>query len=73
VPPTDQKEVTALVQCRINNDGTITNIVLKKSCGDSSLDALATEALERARRFPPFPDDFTKSYVDVEISFFYMQ
>jgi TonB family protein len=69
VPDAKQREATALLGCRINRDGTLTNIKVMRSCGSSELDELAILALQRTSRFIPFPDDFQKPFVDVEISF----
>lgn len=69
VPPEQQRNITAELGCRISRDGTISNIRVRRSSGNSELDQMAISALEKTRRFPPFPDDFDKPHVDVEITF----
>ena len=73
VPPDKQREAKAILVCRIGRDGMISNVRILKSSGDGTLDDMAITALERTRRFNPFPDDFEKSHVDVEISFLFHQ
>lgn len=69
VPQEQQRNITAELGCRISRDGTISNIRIRRSSGSSELDQMAVAALEKTRRFPPFPDDFDKPHVDVEITF----
>lgn len=73
VPPDKQREVSAVLRCRIDASGRISNIAVVQSSGDSELDGFARTALERCQTFSPFPDSFDKPHVDVEISFTFRQ
>lgn len=69
IPDAKQRDVTAVLSCRISRNGMISNIRVVRSSGSSDLNDLAIQALERTQRFNPFPDNFPKSHVDVEITF----
>lgn len=69
IPPEDETKKEALVGFRIDRDGTLSRIRITRSTGDSKLDAYATAAVERTARLAPFPDDFEKEYLDVEVGF----
>ncbi len=65
----EQKPVSATLGCRISRSGEISRVSVVRSSGDTNLDQKAVQALEITKRFSPFPDDFKKPFVDVEIEF----
>jgi TonB family protein len=73
VPPDKQQEITSVISCRIDKKGTITNVRVSRSCGIDELNQIAMAALKNTRRFNPFPDDFDRNYIDIEISFTFKQ
>ena len=54
---------------RINANGTISNIRLFQSSGNSSMDYSAQRALQSIDAFRPLPNDYMGSYVDVTFDF----
>jgi len=54
---------------RINANGSISNIRLSQSSGNSSMDYSATRALQGIDAFRPLPNDYLGSYVDVTFDF----
>ena len=69
VPKEKEREVTALVSFRIARSGHISDVRVRRSTGDSTLDDLAKTALHEANPFAPLPDDFDGPHVDVEMTF----
>jgi TonB family protein len=68
-PPFFPKGVTCKVNITIEKDGTISNIQLKKSSGNSSLDRSAIDALEKTRKLPPLYDSFRENSIKVDLTF----
>jgi periplasmic protein TonB len=54
---------------RINANGTISNIRMVQSSGDSSMDYSAQRALQSIDAFRPLPNDYMGTYVDVTFDF----
>ena len=73
IPEGERQDVTAVLTFRISRNGSVSRISVKESSGSSTLDGYARRALESVGRFAPFPDDFDRSHVDLEISFHFMQ
>lgn len=53
----------------IGRDGSVTNIQLAQPSGDSSLDQTALNAVRRISNFPPLPDAYTGSHINVTYYF----
>lgn len=69
IPKDQQRSVEAIVEFRIQRNGTIADIRLKKSCGVSSLDERALDAMKRAKQFSPLPDSVRDDSIRHEITF----
>lgn len=54
---------------RIARDGSVSQVQLTKSSGDSSLDTSAVRALQRIETFGPLPDGYSGRYLDVQFYF----
>lgn len=54
---------------RISANGSISNIRMAQSSGNSSMDYSATRALQSIDAFRPLPNDFIGAYVDVTFDF----
>jgi periplasmic protein TonB len=54
---------------RINANGSISNIRMSQSSGNSSMDYSAMRALQSIDAFKPLPNDYMGSYVDVTFDF----
>jgi len=59
----------AVVTFRINANGTVSNVRLSQSSGNSSMDYSAQRALQNIDSFRPLPNDYMGSYVDVTFDF----
>ncbi len=59
----------AVVTFRISTNGTISNIRMSQSSGNSSMDYSALRALQNIDSFRPLPNDYMGSYVDVTFDF----
>ncbi len=59
----------AVVTFRINADGSISNIRVSQSSGNSSMDYSAQRALQSVDAFRPLPNDYMGHYVDVTFDF----
>ena len=62
-------QASALVSFRIQRDGRIEGISLKKTSGSSLLDQSALEAVRKADPLPPLPEGFRGRWRDVNILF----
>lgn len=69
IPKSKERSQTAIVAFTILKNGSITNIQLKKSCGDPALDKLAIDALKKAKTFGALPDGSDQTSVRHEIEF----
>jgi len=69
IPKSKERSQTAIVAFTILKNGAITNIQLKKSCGDPALDKLAIDALKKAKTFGALPDGSDQTSVRHEIEF----
>lgn len=58
-----------VVTFRINANGTVSNIRVSQSSGNSSMDYSAQRALQSIDAFRPLPNDYMGSYVDVTFDF----
>ena len=59
----------AVVTFRISTNGTISNIRISQSSGNSSMDFSALRALQNIDSFRALPNDYMGSYVDVTFDF----
>ena len=59
----------AVMTFRINGNGTISNIKLLQTSGNSSMDYSAMRALQSIDAFRPLPNDYMGKYVDVTFDF----
>lgn len=59
----------AVMSFRINANGSISNIRMAQSSGNSSLDYSAMRALQSIDAFRPLPNDYMGKYVDVTFDF----
>jgi protein TonB len=58
-----------IMNFRINANGSISNIRVSQSSGNSSMDYSAMRALQSIDAFRPLPNDYMGSYVDVTFDF----
>lgn len=68
-PPFFPKGITCQVSITIERNGTISNIRLIRSSGNSSLDRSAIAALEKTRKLPPLYDSFRETSITVKLTF----
>ena len=59
----------AVVSFRINASGSISNIKMAQSSGNSSMDYSAMRAMQSIDAFRPLPNDYMGKYVDVTFDF----
>ncbi len=59
----------AVVTFRISSNGSVSNIRMSQSSGNSSMDYSAQRALQNIDSFRPLPNDYIGSYVDVTFDF----
>lgn len=59
----------AVVSFRINANGSISNIRMAQSSGNSSMDYSAMRAMQSIDAFRPLPNDYMGKYVDVTFDF----
>jgi TonB family protein len=62
-------KIKALAYFVINKDGTIYDISIKDSSGNSEYDEGALDAIRRAAPFPEFPEDYMEDSVEVTFMF----
>ena len=62
-------QARAVVSFRINANGSISNIRIVKSSGNSSMDYSAMRALQSIDAFRPLPNDYMGRFVDVTYGF----
>ncbi|MFQ5466069.1 MAG: energy transducer TonB, partial [Thermodesulfobacteriota bacterium] len=56
----------------INRDGSLGDVVVKKSSGYPVLDDAAVTALRLAGPYPPFPEDFFVERINIKAQFEYL-
>lgn len=56
----------------INKDGTLGDVLVRKSSGSPVLDDAAVTALRLAAPFPPFPDNFLVEKINIKARFEYI-
>jgi len=59
----------AVVTFRINSNGSVSNIRMSQTSGNSSMDYSSLRALQSIDSFRPLPNDYIGSYVDVTFDF----
>jgi TonB family protein len=70
-PPIANKgqSYTATVKFRLFRDGTIKDVEIQQTSGNSYFDISAQRAVLRPRALPPFPAEMTETYQDVAMVF----
>ncbi len=70
-PPIDVTGQTysAVVRFRFYRNGTIKDVVIQQTSGNSYFDMAGQRAILKPRQFPAFPADMTDAYQDVEMVF----
>jgi TonB family protein len=58
-----------LVSLRVHRDGSVSNVRVEGASGTPGLDASARRAVERAQPFPPLPEGYEGSSLDVAVRF----
>jgi protein TonB len=64
-----EDSLTVVVSFRIRRDGSIDAVSVRRSSGRTTLDDSATKAIRSSAPFPPLPDDYRDSSLDVTIDF----
>lgn len=65
------EEGIVVVRFSISSDGSIGGVSLSRSSGHPGLDQAAQETVNRVRRFPPFPGDFQRPSLTVQVPLAY--
>ncbi len=70
-PPIDVTGQTysAVVRFRFYRNGTVKDVVIQQTSGNSYFDMAGQRAILKPRQFPAFPADMTDAYQDVEMVF----
>jgi len=70
-PPIDVtgQAYSAVVKFRFYRNGTVKDVVIQQTSGNSYFDMAGQRAVMKPRQFPPFPADMTEAYQDVEMVF----
>lgn len=70
-PPIDVTGQTysAVVKFRFYRNGTVKDVVIQQSSGNSYFDMAGQRAIMKPRQFPAFPTDMSEAYQDVEMVF----
>lgn len=70
-PPIDVsgQTYTVTIRFRLQRDGTIKDVAIQKTSGNSYYDMAGQRAVLRPRQLPPFPADMTDGYKDIEMVF----
>lgn len=63
------EKLTAVVKIRIEKDGSISNVTLTKSSGNSVMDDSVLEAARRVTQIDPLPAAIDDTHYDVPIEF----
>jgi TonB family protein len=64
-----ERELKAVISFRIMRDGSVGPVTVRRSSGRATLDQSAAKAVQSSTPFPPLPDDYRESYLDVTIDF----
>lgn len=70
-PPIDVTghSYSAVVRFRFFRNGTVKDVVVQQTSGNSYFDMAGQRAVLKPRQFPAFPSDMTEAYQDVEMVF----
>ncbi len=70
-PPIDVtgQPYSAVVKFRFYRNGTVRDVVIQQTSGNSYFDMAGQRAVLKPRSFPPFPAEMTEAYQDVEMVF----
>jgi colicin import membrane protein len=70
-PPIDVtgQAYSAVVRFRFYRNGTVKDVAIQQTSGNSYFDMAGQRAVLKPRQFPPFPSDMTDAYQDVEMVF----
>jgi colicin import membrane protein len=70
-PPIDVTGQTysAVIRFRFYRNGTVKDVAIQQTSGNSYFDMAGQRAILKPRQFPPFPSDMTEGYQDVEMVF----
>jgi colicin import membrane protein len=70
-PPIDVtgQAYSAVVKFRFYRNGTVKDVVIQQTSGNSYFDMAGQRAVLKPRQFPPFPAEMTEAYQDVEMVF----
>lgn len=70
-PPIDVtgQTYTAVVKFRFYRNGTVKDVGIQQTSGNSYFDMAGQRAVLKPRQFPPFPAEMTEAYQDVEMVF----
>jgi TonB family protein len=70
-PPVDITGTTysAVIRFRFYRNGTVKEVAVQQSSGNSYFDDAGRRAILKPRQFPMFPSDMTETYQDVEMVF----
>jgi len=64
-----ERRLQAVVSFRINRDGSVGPVTVRRSSGRATLDQSAAKAVQASTPFPPLPDDYRENHLDVTIDF----
>ncbi|MDR2666092.1 MAG: TonB C-terminal domain-containing protein [Endomicrobium sp.] len=62
-------QLTVIVYFKIHRNGSISNISIKKSSGNSEYDKYALDTIQRAMPFPDLPEDYVNNILGVYFEF----
>ena len=70
-PPIDVsgQPYSVVVRFRFYRNGTVKDVVISQTSGNSYFDIAGQRAVQRPRQFPAFPSEMTEPYQDVEMVF----
>jgi TonB family protein len=70
-PPIDVsgQSYSTVVRFRFYRNGTVKDVVVQQTSGNSYFDMAGQRAILKPRQFPAFPSDMTDAYQDVEMVF----
>ncbi len=64
---------TTILVFKVQRDGTLTDVAVEKSSGNTSLDFIATRALRLTQKIPPLPPEYTNASLTVHLTFEYQR
>ena len=65
----NQKDLQTTVTIKVSQDGSILKYEFKKRSSDVIFDESVLKAIEKSNPLPPFPEEYRKSYDEIEINF----